>query len=822
MTELQTTLSDLINDEFCMVNEDGNDVYFALPLSTYFDKKENKDKVKGSKNSLTKEQFIELLDTGKVVGAGYNGADWKPACEMKDAERIEIKLRHTNRIVMIDIDGSFGGKGDITMEQVWDIKGLPEWFKKCPYTLSRNKQLPHFMFRLSVDLNKLSNTYENCFSLFNGDLLVNHSWEKPDAVVYNYNGIPEIGWDELKKLFNPACNEGKKLLNVFKEPLKKIEKKVKIVNKDDTDCESVSNASVKSENKLNVIGEINSLFDKIIDYDESYFDDHKTYISLAYVLYNETEGNKQGLELLKTLSSTLLQHEYNNEFNINRFWFQAKTKGDKKISLKKMRQWCEELTGEQQVSQDKLKYLECNVIKSQEYLNAKTRFEIEHFKVNSPLAYIGITSDLGLSFYKRCDMISYCIDKYPTFKVIGGMGLINKAFFELWEKDPEKRQYNEIEFNPKYDGVQYTGEPTYKIDKNGDKIFNKYNLFYGFNHDNIGKCDEETSKFLQLLKYVCVTEEIYEYMKCWFATIIQKPYKKTNVGVVFFSEKGGVGKNAIIDGACKLFEGYDAHIEDIEDITKKFNAHLCNKLFVYGDEITARAKAVADKLKGVITRPTCNMEKKGFDIIPLKDYINWMFTTNNQTAFKIEKDDRRMMMIRCIEIPKSTAYYTEYYNEINDPTEISKLYNFLKGYNCEKYSDIGKGRVPQTEFKLELETENAPAYIRFIFSKVGKLAGMKYTTTGLKNIIDDYAKKNFLQTSYSMTKLGTELHRILQPYRTTSNGSVVYNFINKSSNEIRKHLVSIDEKYYRYINGFTSTEQIIYCETDECDLDIGY
>ena len=42
-------------------------------------------------------------------------------------------------------------------------------------------------------------------------------------------------------------------------------------------------------------------------------------------------------------------------------------------------------------------------------------------------------------------------------------------------------------------------------------------------------------------------------MKCWISHIVKTPWKKTNVAVVLYSKIGGVGKNAIVDGLCKLF-----------------------------------------------------------------------------------------------------------------------------------------------------------------------------------------------------------------------------------------------------------------------------
>ena len=77
-----------------------------------------------------------------------------------------------------------------------------------------------------------------------------------------------------------------------------------------------------------------------------------------------------------------------------------------------------------------------------------------------------------------------------------------------------------------------------------------------------------------------------------------------------YSDVKGVGKNCIVDGISKLTKGYSGHVETIEDITKNFNSHLVNKLFIYGDEIKASSKCISDKLKQVITRPTQNLEKK--------------------------------------------------------------------------------------------------------------------------------------------------------------------------------------------------------------------
>ena len=165
---------------------------------------------------------------------------------------------------------------------------------------------------------------------------------------------------------------------------------------------------------------------------------------------------------------------------------------------------------------------------------------------------------------------------------------------------------------------------------------------------------------------------------------------------------GGVSKNAITDALCKLFKKYSGHITNIDDITKNFNTHLTNKLFIYGDEINANAKKVSDKLKQVITRPKQNLEKKGIGSIEIDNYSNYIFTTNNENCFKIEEGDRRFLMVKCPDKALEKEDYKAFYNYINDPNNICELYNYFLTYDNSKYEtgvDTLKKVVEQEKFK---------------------------------------------------------------------------------------------------------------------------
>ena len=175
-----------------------------------------------------------------------------------------------------------------------------------------------------------------------------------------------------------------------------------------------------------------------------------------------------------------------------------------------------------------------------------------------------------------------------------------KDFIDLWLDDPNHRTKDEMKFDP-----QMIHD-------------NRYNMYKGSVYSKIKSHFEDANNiFLQLSKHVSNDPVVYEYFKCWISHIVKTPYKKTNVAIILYSMIGGVGKNAITDALCKLFKKYSSHIENIDDITKNFNSHLTNKLFIYGDEINANAKKVSDKLKQVITRPKQNLEKKGLTQLKL-------------------------------------------------------------------------------------------------------------------------------------------------------------------------------------------------------------
>jgi hypothetical protein len=532
-------------------------------------------------------------------------------------------------------------------------------------------------------------------------------------------------------------------------------------------------AEVPIKEKQNKTTNINDIKTKVLKM-EGYFDSFDSWTKLGFILHDEFDGNSNGLDLFDELSQSF--KNYKGKFDVSKFYHSIKPGNKKKLTIKSLYKMYNDMFPEEKKQ---------GIYSDPEYLKIKEELEKRVFKLNNPISFVILEEGDALQIVKLGDLKIWAKGKFAQVSVIVDDEVKQHDIVDIWINDPNHLQKDKLVF-----------DPSMTSNKN-------YNMFKGFNFTDGVSVSEENSKFLKLLKYISNDDTVYEYMKCWISHIIKTPWKKTNVAVVLYSKIGGVGKNAIVDGLCKLFGNYAGHIESIEDITKNFNNHITNKLFIYGDEINANAKKVSDKLKQVITRPTQNLEKKGFDSIEINDYTNWLFTTNNENCFKIDEEERRLLMIECPCIPLPKQDYKDYYNEINDANELNKLYNFFKTYDNPKY-EIGVDRVIMTDYKKQLSYENVPAYIEMFYKKPLQFSGEVFTSTELFTIAKEYAKTHYQSQNFTVTSFGKYTKSIFTKYVHKSS-CIKFNFMDLSPNQFKKILFQNNEGYYRYINDLEAT-----------------
>jgi hypothetical protein len=430
------------------------------------------------------------------------------------------------------------------------------------------------------------------------------------------------------------------------------------------------------------------------------------------------------------------------------------------------------------------------------YKEKKAQVEKTFFKCLSPMCYIEEDQE-GLIFRNKADITEYFRNhnlkaNYTDYN--GYEKEMKKNFFQLWAEDENIRTYKNIVF-----------DPACKCPKSS------YNEFKGFEYDSEMVCDKLPEEFAKMFDFIFSNDTSYIYS--WISHIINKPHLKTNVAIVLYSKLHGVGKNTICELFMKLLKKYTAKLEVIDDLTKNFNANLCNKLFIYGDEIKPKAKELADELKNIITRTTVNYEKKYFDSKTINDYANYFFTTNNELAFNIEVSDRRYYFIEAPETKLNDDDYTKFYRALEDETKLIQAFSFFKNLaNPVNLKDITK-----TTYKQRIIAQKIPAYYHMLFTSPYKFIGNSYTSMELFNESKKYAQETKMSTSYTVTRFGLDIKEVGIPKSKKSSNFFVFP---KTLEEYKQMMKAYNESYYINL-GLDQIEEIEEEEEQEPnDLDV--
>lgn len=129
-------------------------------------------------------------------------------------------------------------------------------------------------------------------------------------------------------------------------------------------------------------------------------------------------------------------------------------------------------------------------------------------------------------------------------------------------------------------------------------------------------------------------EQARDWVMAWLADILQKPAEKPGTSLVLIGVMGA-GKSFLGERVMGPIIG-DAHyamIDSIGRLTNNFNTILDNKLFIQCDEsVHSYQRETANKLKGLITSATVEIEPKGVNSYSKPNHIHMLFTSNNETA----------------------------------------------------------------------------------------------------------------------------------------------------------------------------------------------
>jgi len=389
---------------------------------------------------------------------------------------------------------------------------------------------------------------------------------------------------------------------------------------------------------------------------------------------------------------------------------------------------------------------------SQSYGYKKYYFEKYFAKILSPTMFVE-TKKNDYVLYKRNDF-GVAFQHLHYYEIDEKTGKTIKTPFILrWLLDENIRFYNNVDYYPCMKPPE-----------------NSFNLWNDFPIKSIPFDDKADTSLLHFhLKTLLKDDEIdYEWFLNWLAHIIQFPYKKTEVCVVLYDKKFGTGKSMIAEEFLKKIIGENKIITTCktEKIFGKFTNTQGKLLCVLNEAKGKDTFELNDIIKDAITSKTIQMEKKGVDSIQVKDYLNYIITTNNLNSVKLEEGDRRFMIFATSsELKGNVEYFDNLLDVLNDDVIMRKFYEELMERNLSKFNP---SRDRQNNKIMDIMKEhNVDVVLEFInywkqeADDISDSAMIKSKMKGMdlyKEFIKYYEMcGNNMNSKPSLTKFGTRV-----------------------------------------------------------------
>jgi len=647
-----------------------------------------------------------------------------------NCEHFVVLPNNTNsnmeNINVIDVD---------CIDELWSLyeKGFP--VLTTPYTLSRNKRLPHYYFNSSELIDRMLGKGVIDREI---DILYNYVFEKKNNDIRGSGDMPmfekadiekylNIGSDILKIQFDFKTrieNRKNKVNNVKAKVVKKTTKKGKVYN--DIDLGSViltPTWETISYKNLRRIFDVLPV-DEYLDH-KSYFCIVKTtiamlnemsnpldYIHLVDNFYRKSSHYVEGW--LEETQDNFCKFVNNKDYTgLRADWFYNKIKGiDRKLWL--------ELAFNNNRKIDPKMFKNLNFDEAVEVFNMKVSYlsgDRSEYILYNPYQKkyefkkkAQVQDDFANLYYEGKEKIVKQDGEHKLFKPA-------MPFFKNWNESVDRSQYD--------GGVVF--EPN--VLKVREECFN---LFTGFEMDKIDDYEDEIKKLtkeemeielepvLQHLRYLSGIdreEESFQYNLRYFAHIMKYPWIQPKVWLLWVSLQG-CGKNIWLSFISSIIgEQYYLSSSHLGSLFGDFTESIRGKLLINLNEMSNAHKYECE-MKELITEDTIDTKQKHKDNLKVKNCSSGVATTQITNCMSLELGDRRWMINKCNPITISEEFNEKQYFPkliaILSQVRIKKMFlYYCRNYVAitEKY-DFKANRVMTRLYKI-VQNANMPYIVRF-------------------------------------------------------------------------------------------------------------
>ena len=354
-------------------------------------------------------------------------------------------------------------------------------------------------------------------------------------------------------------------------------------------------------------------------------------------------------QLNNYINNTSISHNETLSFNFNRIKFIVKP-------------FREGLDTSKLLILDSEVYERKHMNSTDDYTLQKQYFEKFHLKLLQPFCYIKTRED-DIQFIKP-HLLTGMYNEIKTQNTeIDGKK--NNKFIKKWLDDSEIRTYEKADYYPIDDKCPehhlnlWRPFPILKV-----ALDEKADTSIIYNHFNI------------LFKQ---EKNIINYILDWFAHVVQKPDRKTEVCILLFG-KQRTGKSTIGERILRKIIGLNKMLitSKADKLFGRFAQTQGKLLVVLNEANGGETFNVSEVLKDAITCYNTEQESKGIDAVTITDYTNFFFTTNNLNSVKITEDDSRFFATEVSdELKGNTEYFNKLYTALDDDIIMRKFYEEL-------------------------------------------------------------------------------------------------------------------------------------------------
>lgn len=290
-----------------------------------------------------------------------------------------------------------------------------------------------------------------------------------------------------------------------------------------------------------------------------------------------------------------------------------------------------------------------------------------------------------------------------------------KPITSLWMNSPDRRSYRGLCFQP---GKK--APPGY------------YNLWKGFavepNPKGSAQAAASVQAFLSHARYnICAGDEsLYEWLIGFFAHLVQKPWEKPLVALVFRGSKG-VGKSAIVDRVGYLLGNHYLATADRRYLVGNFNSHLENcLLFTLEEAFWSGDKQVEGVLKSLITASHHVIEHKGKEPYQVENCTRIVIIGNEDWIVPASHDERRYAVFNVGNARKQDNKFFREMREWMEQGGYAMLLHYLQNYDL---AGFNPDKAPVTAGLHEQKLESLDPFYEWWRESLleGKIIGADFT-----------------------------------------------------------------------------------------------